>query len=84
MKCNNLVHFFFINVLKQSLGGWSVMTEICQRHNKQVTQCTYKVTLWHICVSTVAMETQHVPFAVNLNAAVNNTKMLCAATEMQQ
>ena len=42
------------------------------------------VTLWHICVTTVAMETQHIPFLVNLNVAVNNINMLCAATEMQQ
>lgn len=60
------------------------MTEICQWHNKQARQCAYRVTLWHICVTTVAMETQHVPFVVNLNVAVNNIKMLCAATEMQQ
>jgi hypothetical protein len=30
------------------------------------------------------METQHDPFVVNLNVAVNNIKMLFAATEMQQ
>ena len=72
------------NVFKQSHGGRSVMTEICQRHNKQARQCTYTVTLWHICVTTVAMETQHVPCVVNLNVAVNNIKMLCAATKMQQ
>jgi hypothetical protein len=57
------------------------MTEICQRHNKQVRQCTYRVTPWHICVTTTAMET-YVPFVVKLNVAVNKIKMMCATTHM--
>jgi hypothetical protein len=45
----------------------------------------YNITLWHIHVTTVAMEMQqYIVFIVVItDAAVNNLKVLSAATEMQ-
>jgi hypothetical protein len=50
------------------------MTEICHGHNKQDRQCTYRVTLWHICVTNVATKTQHVPFCCLPNCSCQHYK----------
>jgi len=78
------------NALCFTAKQWTVKNcfslKISNTTNQQILnkrQCTY-ITLWHICVTIVAMELQRcVPFfIVVIHVSVNNIKMFIVAMEM--